>query len=73
VSTPEPQVGDPLPTPPAMQRRLDAESDAVLRRLVAASPADVEAWLTANVTNVVQARRVLLALALAVRHLYLKA
>ena len=53
----------------AMQRKLDARGDAVLRALLSATPAQVDAYLTANVTTLAQARAVLRALALAVRAL----
>lgn len=53
-------------------RRTDARSSALLRQLVRASPAQVRAYLNANVTTIAQARDVLEALALAVRYLYLQ-
>ena len=53
----------------AVQRKLDARGDAVLAALLNASPAQIDAYLAANVTTLVQARAVLRALALAVRAL----
>jgi len=55
--------------PATLQRKLDARGDAVLRALINASPEQIDAYLTANVTTLVQARAVLRALALAVRAL----
>ena len=54
------------------QRFLDADSNALLKQLVNATPAQVQTYMTANVTTLAQARDVLTALALAVRYLYLK-
>lgn len=54
------------------QRHLDSENDVLLRQLIHATPAQVSAYMTTNVTTLAQARTVLTSLALAVRHLYLK-
>lgn len=59
-----------LPASAPQQRFIDAEASALLRQLVNATPAQVQAYMTANVTNLAQARDVLTALALAVRYLY---
>lgn len=52
-----------------LQARLDARGDNVLAAITKATPAQIDAYLTANVTTLAQARRVLLALALAIRSL----
>lgn len=39
--------------------RLDTERDAVLAALKTARPAQIDAWLDANVNNLADARRVL--------------
>jgi hypothetical protein len=60
-----------VPVPPDTQRLLDAKSNAILTALISATPAQVDTWLTANVTNLAQARDVLKALALGLRYVYL--
>lgn len=52
-----------------LQRKLDAKGDAVLAQLLAATPAQIDTYLTNNVTTMAQARTVLRSLLLAVRAL----
>lgn len=47
----------------ATQDRMATETDAVLAALKNARPAQIEAWIDANVNNISDARRVLKALA----------
>ena len=54
------------------QRYFDADSSALLKQLVHATPAQVHTWVTNNVTTIAQAQAAIEALALAVRYLYLK-
>lgn len=61
-----------VPLLPDHQRLADAKSNALLQQLVNATPAQVQAWMTANVTNLAQAQTVLVALALGLRYVYLQ-
>ena len=61
-----------VPVPATTQRLLDAQSSALLQQLVTATPAQVSAYMTANVTTIAQARTVLTALALGLRYVYLQ-
>ena len=54
------------------QRLFDAQSSLLLQQLVTATPAQVQTWMTANVTDLASARTVLVALALGLRYVYLK-
>jgi len=57
---------------PNKQRLMDAKSEALLQQLVTATPAQIDAYLNANVTTLVQARQVLKVLAIGLRYVYLK-
>lgn len=46
----------------AERDRLSTRSDAVFASLKGSTPADIDAWIDANVNNLAQARRVLKAL-----------
>jgi hypothetical protein len=61
-----------IPRPAVKQRLVDAQSEVLLQRLVTSTPAQIESWLLTNVTNISQARTVLKALAIGLRHLYLQ-
>ena len=52
---------------PNKQRLMDAKSEALLQQLVTATPAQIDAYLNANVTTLVQARQVLKVLAIGLR------
>ena len=61
-----------VPVAATTQRLLDAQSNALLVQLVNGTPAQVAAYMTANVTTIAQARTVLTALALGLRYVYLQ-
>ena len=61
-----------VPVPPTAQRKLDAQQNALLQQLMTATPSQIDAWLTGNVTTLAQARTVLSAMLLALRYLYLR-
>jgi hypothetical protein len=52
------------------QRQIDAESNPAFAALIGANPAQIDAWLINNVTNIAQSRAVLKSLLLAVRFLH---
>jgi hypothetical protein len=54
------------------QRLLDAQSEALLQQLVTATPAQIRAYMAANVTNLAQAQAVLATLAIGLRYVYLQ-
>ena len=60
-----------VPVPPSAQRLIDAQTNALLQELVTATPTQVAAYMTSNVTTIAQAQSVLTSLALAIRYLYL--
>jgi hypothetical protein len=60
-----------VPVPPAHQRLLDASSQALLQQLIAATPAQISAYMAANVTSLASAQTVLTALAVGLRYVYL--
>jgi hypothetical protein len=61
-----------VPVPPAHQRMMDAASQALLQQLVTATPAQIAAYMAANVTSLASAQTVLTALAIGLRYTYLK-
>jgi len=61
-----------VPVPPAHQRMMDAQSQALLQQLVTATPAQITAYLAANSTNIAQVNAILQTLAVGLRYLYLK-
>lgn len=56
---------------PTQQRLNEADNNPLLKQLVNATPAEIAAYMSANVTTLAKAQTVLTALALAVRYLYL--
>lgn len=54
---------------PKGRAQADADADDVIQLLSTATPAEIKAWLDDNVQTVAHARRVLLALMLAIRAL----
>lgn len=61
-----------VPPSPEKQRSLDAKGEALLQQLVAATPAQIDTYLTANLTTVAQARPLIKSMLLAIRYLYLR-
>ena len=61
-----------VPVPPAHQRLMDAQSQALLQQLVTATPAQIAAYMAANVTSLSAAQTVLTALAVGLRYVYVK-
>lgn len=55
---------------PTEIRRAEFEKDPMLRQLLSSTPVHVENWLSANMTNLAEARQVMKSLLLAVRYLY---
>jgi hypothetical protein len=51
---------------------MDAQSQALLQQLVTATPAQIAAYMAANVTSLASAQTVLTALAIGLRYTYLK-
>lgn len=63
----------PDPTPPPTQTEQDltaARADATLEAIKGMTPAQIDAWMVANVTNLGQARTVITKLAIAVSILW---
>lgn len=58
-----------MPAPIEVASRRDAFDNPRLAALVDADPAQIQAWVTANVRNVADARDLFVALLLAVRYL----
>jgi hypothetical protein len=61
-----------VPVPPSHQRLVDASSQALLQQLITATPAQISAYMAANVTSLASAQTVLTALAVGLRYVYLK-
>lgn len=61
-----------LPPTAAQQRALDADGNATVQALMAATPAEVAAYMSTHVTTIAQAQAMFTALALALRSLYLR-
>lgn len=61
-----------LTADPVTAAKLDARGNAQLQQLVSSTPQQVDAWLTANVTNLAQARDAFRIVLLGLRYLLRK-
>lgn len=66
--------GEWQPRPPTLseQDETDLDTDARWQAVLTATPQQIDAWLTGNVTDLASARRVLKFLIVAVRRLHLR-
>lgn len=61
-----------LAATPHQVRQADADNNPLLKQLMNATPAQVATYMTTHVTSLAEAQKVLTALALALRYLYLR-